>query len=99
MSFTYTGGFRPLTSDQTGNPDGVPVLACPRPADHIPDCLETDYDRRGDCDGDMRFVVLLLNYAGKAVGEEGWMCASHAQQCARRRQVRMFPDSRIAVPR
>lgn len=99
MSFTHLGGFRPLGSDQADNPDGVPVLACPRPEDHIPECLETDYDHRGDCDGDMQFVVFLVNYAGKARDQEGWLCDSHAKQCLAERQVRVFPDARIAFPR
>lgn len=51
------------------------------------ECAETDYDRRGDCDGGMKVVKLLVNHAGGRAGEYLCMCFSHARQAATNREV------------
>lgn len=89
----YINPFRPLDSNQADNPDGVPpARRCPDAAAHVPDCIETDYDRRGDCEGTTHGVVLLVNHAETAAGETGWMCNSHARQAVRKHEAKLTGD-------
>lgn len=58
-----------------------------------PECTETDYDRRGDCDGELFRVVVEENRGGQRVGEEAWMCGSHARQAVKRGEVRLTGET------
>jgi hypothetical protein len=50
-------------------------------------CIETDYDSRGDCDGDLLLVRFLEIHTGAARGDLGHMCGSHAKQSVRRHEA------------
>lgn len=56
---------------------------CPDPAAHARECDETNYELRGDCDGEVREYLVHSAVAGKAAGETVLLCASHAQQHGR----------------
>lgn len=58
-----------------------------------PECVETDHDRRGDCDGDLFRVAFRQSSSERGVGEEAWMCGSHARQAAKRGEVRLTGET------
>ncbi len=65
----------------------APFVTDPTPGTDGPECLETDHDHRGDCDGDMVLVKLLANHGGAQSGELRHMCGSHCRQATRRREA------------
>lgn len=57
---------------------------CPEPAAHSRLCDETDYERYGDCDGDVRdYVSHVEQLLGKPAHSIVLLCAAHAQQHGR----------------
>ncbi|MFG3710974.1 hypothetical protein [Micromonospora sp. NPDC047730] len=60
----------------------------PMTVELIPDCEETDYDHRGDCDGQTRRRQVIHQGAyGHARGEGVYLCTLHGRQAARRGEV------------
>jgi hypothetical protein len=53
---------------------------CPDPSAHALVCDETNYDRFGDCDYEVRRYEVREPVAGKALGEPVLLCGSHAMQ-------------------
>ena len=57
----------------------------------LPDCVEDDFDRNGDCDGRVREVVVIKSGAyGKLDGETTFLCAAHRQMAGARRAIRVL---------
>ena len=60
---------------------------CPDPAAHEPDCVDTRYDYRGDCDGRVYPYVATGYVLGYRPGEVVWLCSSHGRQAGRKGEV------------
>jgi len=53
---------------------------CPDPSAHALVCDETNYDRFGDCDYEVRRYEVREPVAGKTVDEPVMLCGAHAMQ-------------------
>lgn len=63
------------------------------------ECVETDYDRRGDCDGPNTLLRLKANNNGARVGDKVTMCASHANQAVKRAEATIIEIAATAGTR
>jgi len=61
-----------------------------------PECQETDYDTRGDCDGRVVEVEQVETRYGMVKGSRLFLCRSHRTQAIERGAVRAFHPSQIS---
>lgn len=68
------------------NPAGT--ITCPDPTVHEPDCNDTRYDDRGDCNGNVRQYEVTAYILGARPEERVQMCGSHGRQAVRKGEAK-----------